>query len=83
VKLLTSRDPLQSAGIGNFSVTGIAPGVIERHLWEHHRIAAVGIVPAEFQGVRITPNIYTTIREIDTFSEAIEKLLREGPPRAA
>ena len=83
VRLLTSRDPAQSAGIGNFSVEGIAPGVIERYLWERHRIAAVAIVHAEFQGVRVTPNIYTTVREIDTFAAAIEKLVREGPPATA
>jgi len=83
VKLLTSRDPAQSAGIGNFSIEGIAPAVIERYLWEKHRIVVVAIIHEEFQGIRVTPNIYTTIREIETFTDAIEKLVREGPQNVA
>jgi isopenicillin-N epimerase len=83
VKLLTSRDPTQSAGIGNFSMENIAPAVIERHLWERHRIVVVSIIHQEFQGIRVTPNIYTTIREMDTFADAVERLARAGPPRVA
>jgi len=83
VKLLTSNDPAQSAGIGLFSVQDLAPAVIERHLWEKHRIVVVSIVHDEFQGIRVTPNIYTTVREIDAFADAIESLVRDGPPRAA
>jgi isopenicillin-N epimerase len=83
VRLLSPRDPAQSAGIGNFAVDGIAPGVIERYLWERRRIAAVAIIHPEFEGVRITPNIYTTVREIDAFAAAVERLIREGPPKAA
>ena len=27
----------------------------------------------EYTGLRITPNIYTTLREIDVFADAVEK----------
>ena len=39
----------------------------------------VGIVtPGEYQGLRITPNVYTTLEEIDTFAEVMEKIIRRG-----
>ena len=31
-------------------------------------------------GIRVTPNVYTTLEEIDTFSEAMEKIIRQGLP---
>jgi selenocysteine lyase/cysteine desulfurase len=30
----------------------------------------------EFQGLRVTPNVYTTLREIDIFAEAMEKMIQ-------
>ena len=33
----------------------------------------------DYQGLRVTPNIYTTLEEIDTFSTAIEDLLKNPP----
>ena len=34
----------------------------------------------EFQGLRITPNVYTTLEEIDRFADAIEQVLAKGLP---
>ena len=33
-----------------------------------------------FSGIRITPNVYTTIREVNIFCEAVEKVIRSGLP---
>jgi selenocysteine lyase/cysteine desulfurase len=71
----TSADPSQSCGIGLLSVEGKDPGALVGQLWEKYRILTVAIVHKQFQGVRITPNIYTTVREIDTFCNAVEKLI--------
>ena len=32
----------------------------------------------EFEGIRVTPNLYTTLNEIDTFSQAIDDVLAKG-----
>jgi hypothetical protein len=32
------------------------------------------IVHDEFQGVRVTPNLYTTLDEVDMFADAMEGL---------
>ena len=34
--------------------------------------------PGEYQGLRITPNVYTTLEEIDTFADVMEKVIRRG-----
>jgi isopenicillin-N epimerase len=80
VKLLTPYDPAQSCALANFSVEGIDPVKLGSHLWDKYRINCTPIVHAEFSGIRITPNVYTTIREIDIFCEAVEKVIRNGLP---
>jgi isopenicillin-N epimerase len=78
VQLLTARDPAQSCGLALFRVEGMSSDAIARRLWEKHRVVVVPIIHPEFEGIRVTPNIYTTLEEIDTFCEAVEKIVRAG-----
>ena len=34
----------------------------------------------EFEGIRVSPSVYTTLEEIDRFSEAMERVIAEGLP---
>jgi hypothetical protein len=36
--------------------------------------------PAACTGLRITPNVYTTLGEIDTFIEGFEQVVKQGLP---
>ena len=36
----------------------------------------------EVEGVRVTPNVYTTLDEIDLFTEVMAKVARDGLPAA-
>ena len=56
------------------------PGKLVRHLWNKHRIVTIPIDYANVQGMRVTPNVYTTLEEIDMFSRAIEDVLANGLP---
>jgi len=78
VKILTPFDPEQSCGLANISVEGVDPRGIGEHLWKNHRIIVTPIVHDEFSGLRITPNVYTTLGEIDTFADAMEAIVRSG-----
>ena len=40
---------------------------------EVRRIIATPITHEEFEGLRVTPNVYTTLEEIDTFAGAMER----------
>jgi isopenicillin-N epimerase len=42
------------------------------------RIIVTPIAHEEFQGIRVTPNVYTTLGEIDAFSVAMEKVIQSG-----
>jgi len=78
VKILTSREANQSWGLANISLQGMDVGKAGEHLFAKYRILTASIKHAEFQGLRITPNIYTTLDEIDTFSGAVEEMLTRG-----
>jgi selenocysteine lyase/cysteine desulfurase len=78
VKVLTPYDPAQSCGLALFTIEGMDHGKLGQYLWDRHRIIVTPITHEEFQGVRVTPNVYTTLGEIDTFCEAVEKVLRSG-----
>ena len=78
VRILTSFDPAQSCAIGNLSLTGIDPHKLAAHLWARLRIFVTPIKHEEFDGIRVTPNLYTTLNEIDTFSQAVEEVLAKG-----
>ena len=78
VRVLTPYDPQQSCGLALFSIEGMDHGKLGAHLWDRYRILVTPIEHNEFKGVRVTPNVYTTINEIDVFCEAIENTIRSG-----
>ncbi|HEU4390140.1 MAG TPA: aminotransferase class V-fold PLP-dependent enzyme [Blastocatellia bacterium] len=80
VRILTPYDPAQSCGLANFSVEGIDHIKLGTHLWEQYRIIVTPITHNEFRGIRVTPNVYTTLDEIDTFCAAVERAMRAGLP---
>ncbi|MEJ7813006.1 MAG: aminotransferase class V-fold PLP-dependent enzyme [Gemmatimonadaceae bacterium] len=71
VKILTPADPAQSCGMGLVHIEGIDPVKLNGHLWATRRIIATAIVHAEFNGLRITPNVYTTLDEVDAFADSV------------
>ena len=74
--MLTSFDPAQGCAIGLLSLEGHDPEKVTAHLWNRHRIIVTAIRHPEFQGLRITPNLYTTLGEIDTFVSAIDDVVK-------
>jgi isopenicillin-N epimerase len=80
VRIHTSLDPRMSCGIGNVQIEGVDTGKLGAHLWARRRIIVVPIVHEEFQGLRVTPNVYTRPEEIDVFAEEMEQVLAKGLP---
>ena len=77
-RVLTPLNDTDSCGIGLLHVEGIATPKLQEHLWEKHRIMTTPIVHKEFEGLRITPNVYTRPEEIDLFAETVEQTVRAG-----
>jgi selenocysteine lyase/cysteine desulfurase len=80
VRFNTSFDPAQSCAIANVQIEGINPSAIGSYLFAQHRIFTTPIIHEEFQGIRITPNVYTTLGELDRFCGVMETIARKGLP---
>jgi len=80
VKILTPYDPAQSCGLASVAIAAMDPNKLVTHLWDKHRIIVTPIVHQEFQCLRVTPNVYTTVGEIDRFGDVMEDLVRKGLP---
>ena len=78
VKSNTSLDPRFSCGLANIGIEGIDSRELSTVLWEKHRILVAPIIHQEFQGIRVTPSVYTTLEELDRFCNAIESILQHG-----
>ena len=78
IRIHTNLDPAHSCAIGTVQVVGIPTPKVVEQLWARWRIIATPITHAEYEGVRVTPNIYTTLEEIDTFAAAMEDLAKKG-----
>lgn len=80
VKLHTSLKPGLSCGIGTVQIPGVEAPKLAQHLWDKHRILVTPIVHPEFEGLRVTPSVYTTLEEIDRFCEVMEEVVERGLP---
>lgn len=78
VKLLTPLDSQYSGAIGLVSVDGMDMGKLGAWLLDRHRIVSTPIIHAEFSGLRVTPNVYTTLDEVDVFAEKMLSAVRNG-----
>jgi selenocysteine lyase/cysteine desulfurase len=83
VKILSSRVPNQAWGLANVSLEGIDASKAYDFLWTKYRIITAAIKHAEYQGLRVTPNVYTTLEEVDTFAAALKDLLNHPSVTAA
>jgi selenocysteine lyase/cysteine desulfurase len=87
VRLHSSLEPGQTWGLAAVSIDGIDTGRLVTHLWDKHRIVinAIGHNNAQdpnlsYRALRVTPNIYTPLEEIDIFIEAMQNVIKNGLP---
>jgi selenocysteine lyase/cysteine desulfurase len=78
IRIHTNLDPAHSCAIGTVQITGVPTQKVVAQLWDRWRIIATPISHAEYEGARITPNVYTTIEEVDTFAAAMEEIATKG-----
>jgi selenocysteine lyase/cysteine desulfurase len=80
IRFNTSFDPAQSCAIANVHIDGTDPKAVTKYLFDKHHIFTVPIIHDEFEGIRITPNLYTTINELNYFCEVMTAIARNGLP---
>ena len=80
VHIYTSFDPVQSCCIATVGIEGIKPTDLSNYLFNKRRILVTPIEHEQVSGIRVTPNTYTTPREVDRFSQAMEYVIQNGLP---
>ncbi|HMQ07142.1 MAG TPA: aminotransferase class V-fold PLP-dependent enzyme [Saprospiraceae bacterium] len=72
----TPMEPHRSCAIGNIGLKNTPPGKLAHRLFQEFRIwtTAIDREKAGVHGCRITPNLYTTINELDEFVNAMQYL---------
>jgi selenocysteine lyase/cysteine desulfurase len=78
VRLHTSLRPGQAYAIAMVQVEGIESGKLYDELWTKHRIITSPTKWGGVEGIRVTPNVYTTLDEIDRFIEAMQRVITPG-----
>ena len=68
------EEPGRHCGIGNVGIEGIAPKDLAKTLLDKYKIWTVAIDQPGVRGLRITPNVYTTLEELDVLVNAIKEL---------
>ncbi len=71
VKLNTSLHPKWGCAIGNMGIEGKKPGELDSFLLDKYKVHTVAISWENIHGIRVTPNVYTTIANLDVLIEGI------------
>jgi selenocysteine lyase/cysteine desulfurase len=76
--MLTRIGLNESGAIGVFTVDGMDMSKLGTWLLDQHHIVTTPLINDEFQGIRITPNVYTTLAEVDLFAERVVHAMKRG-----
>jgi isopenicillin-N epimerase len=78
VKMITPIGPNMSGAIGVYCIDGMDMGELGGWLLSKHNIVTTPMVTDEFKGMRVTPNVYTTVDEVDLFADRVIKAIKSG-----
>jgi selenocysteine lyase/cysteine desulfurase len=88
VKILTDLgEPVQAWGVAAVNIEGIDVRTLAKFMMDEYRIVVVPLVGGvppnsvfDYQALRVSPNVYTTLEEIDTFVMAMEEAIKGNIP---
>jgi len=80
IRLHTSLDPRFSCAIATVEIDGIPVDDLSTYLASEHRILTAPIKHTQFQGIRISPSVYTTVSELEKFCDVMERVALDGLP---
>lgn len=74
VMVNTPSDPKRSCAIANVGVEGMKPADLAKTLFERYKVWTVAIDTANVHGVRVTPQVFTTPKELDVLVRALGEI---------
>jgi isopenicillin-N epimerase len=78
VRVRTPLDDPRSGAVTIVEVEGLDPVRLYEWLWSRYRIITSPTTFAGLSGIRVTPNVFTSFAEVDTFTEAMRRAMRTG-----
>jgi selenocysteine lyase/cysteine desulfurase len=78
VQVKTSLKLEYGCAIGMVAIDGKKPGEVADYFYRNFKIHSVPIEWENIKGVRLTPNVYTTIKEVETLVTAIQQLSKQA-----
>ena len=70
----TPSDPKRSCAIANVGVGGVKPPDLATTLFDRYKVFTVAIDTANVHGVRVTPQLFTTPKELDVLVRGLKEL---------
>lgn len=80
VKFYTSLKPSHSCAIVAIGVEGWEASQVDNYLFEKYRIHCTTVVYKELNAVRITPNVYTSLQDLDHLVKAFTEISAMDAP---
>lgn len=81
VVMNTSLQDKYSCAICNVSIEGWTAAEMDAYLYDKHKIHAVAIAYEKLNGVRVTPSVYTSEKDLDVLIEAIGEMAKSKPEK--
>jgi selenocysteine lyase/cysteine desulfurase len=79
-KICTSLKPQYSCAIANIGFEGWQAQQIEAKLFERYKIHSVSIVVEKINGIRVAPNVYTNLQELDFLVKGLTEISKMEAP---
>lgn len=70
----TPKESHKACGIANVGIKSMKPAVLAKRLMDEYQIFTVAIDYANVKGCRISPNVFTTTKELDVFVKALKEM---------
>lgn len=79
VEVVTSLDPKFSCALGSFYLKNMASSEVESRLYKDYdvHVSIKTDKNKKFQGIRVTPHVYTQIEELDRLVKGIKELAKQ------
>ncbi len=73
--LINVEDETQWAGLVTFNIENVDMIKLQSHLFDKHKIFTVYIEHPEFKGIRVSPNVFTRLSDMQYFAEVLQNVL--------
>lgn len=80
VKIATSLKPQYSCAIANIGFEGWQAQQVEGYLFDHYKIHTVSIIHEKVNGIRVTPNVYTNIEDLNFLVKGLNEISQTVAP---